>query len=60
MNTMAGETNHTRRLSPQAIAAIEEILSKHGRRAEVKLTKGGGVQVTELTHKTAYKTSETA
>lgn len=57
---MANATSQTRKLSPQAIAAIEEILSKRGRRAEVKLTKGGGVQVTELTHKTAYKTSETA
>lgn len=49
----------TRRLSPQAIASIEKILSKNGHRAEVTRAKNGGVQVVELSHKVTYKTPET-
>lgn len=42
------------RLPPKAIAAIERILSKEGRRAEITHTDKG-FRVVELAHKTAYR-----
>lgn len=42
------------RLSEAVIRAVERILAKEGRRAEITRTESG-VRVVELTHRTAYR-----
>lgn len=44
----------TVKLPAQAIAAIERIMDKEGRRAEVTRTEKG-IRVVELTHRAAYR-----
>lgn len=45
---------HAPRLSADVIRAVERILEKEGRRAEITRTESG-VRVVELTHRTAYR-----